>query len=230
MNSQKGNVVMVIAGLCVLVLLGGCVTHQARSTEKAEFLKDYSQLTKGDKAQLRYVDPLANFKSYKSILMDPVKLFASTEHRMDDISYEEWQALLNYLDAAVRDHLSKDYTFVQKAGPGVIRLRIALTQADRSNVPLDTVSTVVPVGLAISALKAAITGKHSFVGAAGIEAELLDSQTGKRLAAAVDHRVGSKVTGEFNKFDEWHTVKDAIDYWTQNLQDFLAEQRADKTL
>jgi len=107
-----------------------------------------------------------------------------------------------------------------------MQMRIALTQVDRSNVPLDTVSTVVPIGLAISSLKAAITGKHSFVGADGIEAELLDSQTGKRLAAAVDHRVGNKVTGEFNKFDEWHTVKDSIDYWTQNLQDFLAEQRA----
>jgi hypothetical protein len=226
MKRKKGNLFMVIAGLCVLVLLGGCATHQARSTEKAEFLKDYSQLTKGDKAQLRYVDPLADFKSYKSILMDPVKLFASTEHRMDDISSEEWQALLNYLDAAVREHLAKDYTFVQKPGPGVMRLRIALTQADRSNVPLDTISTVLPIGLAISALKSGITGKHSFVGAAGIEAELQDSQTGKRLAAAVDHRVGSKITGEFNKFDEWHTVKDSIDYWTQNLQDFLAEQRA----
>ena len=41
MNSQKGNVVMVIAGLCVLVLLGGCATNQARSTEKAACLKDY---------------------------------------------------------------------------------------------------------------------------------------------------------------------------------------------
>jgi hypothetical protein len=226
MKRHKGNVFIAIAGLCVLVLLGGCATHQARSTEKSQFLKDYSQLTKGDKAQLRYVDPLANFKSYQSILMDPVKLYASTEHKMEDISYDEWQALLNYLDAAVREHLSKDYTFVQKPGPGVMRLRIALTQADRSNVPLDTVSTVLPIGLAISALKAGITGKHSFVGAAGIEAELLDSQTGKRIAAAVDHRVGSKITGEFNKFDEWHTVKDAIDYWTQNLQAFLTEQRA----
>ncbi len=58
MKRQKGTVVMVIAGLCVLVLLGGCATHQARGTEKSQFLKDYSQLTKSDKAQLRYVDPL----------------------------------------------------------------------------------------------------------------------------------------------------------------------------
>jgi hypothetical protein len=34
------------------------------------------------------------------------------------------------------------------------------------------------------------------------------------------------VTGKGDKFDEWHTVKNAIDLWAERLQARLAEQRA----
>jgi len=209
------------------MLLGACATYQARNAEKSGFLGNYSQLKEGGdgKALLVYIDPKADFKSYKRILMDPVKLYASSEHSMSNVSSEERQALLNYVDAALREHL-KDYVLVREPGPDVMRLRVALTEAEDSYVVLDTVSTILPIGLAISSLKAAVTGAHSFVGSAGVEAELQDSQTGKRLFAAVDRREGGKVTGKGDKFDEWHTVKNAIDYWADRLQVRLAELRA----
>ncbi|MBN2107708.1 MAG: DUF3313 domain-containing protein, partial [Deltaproteobacteria bacterium] len=111
-------------------------------------------------------------------------------------------------------------------GPGVMRLRFALTETDSSYVVLDTVSTILPIGLALAGLQTAATGSCSFVGSAGAEIELQDSQTGKRLVAAVDRQVGGKVTGKGDKFDQWHTVKNAIDVWAQRLQTRLAEQRA----
>ena len=107
-----------------------------------------------------------------------------------------------------------------------MRLRIALTEAESSYVVLDTVSTVLPIGLALAGLQTAATGSCSFVGSAGVEAELQDSQTGKRLMAAVDRRVGGKMTGQGDKFDEWRTVKNAVDYWADRLQTRLAEERA----
>jgi len=227
MNKQRNRTLQVITGLCVLMLLGACATYQARNAEKSGFLGNYSQLKEGGegKALLVYIDPKADFKSYKRILMDPVKLYASSEHSMSNVSSEERQALLNYVDAALREHL-KDYVLVREPGPDVMRLRVALTEAEDSYVVLDTVSTILPIGLAISSLKAAVTGAHSFVGSAGVEAELQDSQTGKRLFAAVDRREGGKVTGKGDKFDEWHTVKNAIDYWADRLQVRLAELRA----
>ena len=227
MSKQGNRTLQVVTGLCVLMLLGACATYQARNAEKSGFLGNYSQLKEGGegKALLVYIDPKADFKSYKRILMDPVKLYASSEHSMSNVSPEERQALLNYVDAALREHL-KDYVFVREPGPDVMRLRVALTEAEDSYVVLDTVSTILPIGLAISSLKAAVTGAHSFVGSAGVEAELQDSQTGKRLFAAVDRREGGKVTGKGDKFDEWHTVKNAIDYWADRLQVRLAELRA----
>jgi hypothetical protein len=214
--------------LCIVVLCGACATFQARSTETTGFLKNYSQLKEGGegKALLVYIDPQANFKSYPRIMVDPVKLYASQGNSMENISIQDRQKLLNYADAAIREKLTKDYVIVKEPGPGVMRLRVALTEAENSMVVLDTVSTVLPVGLAVAGLQTLATGSCSFVGSAGVEAEMLDSQTGKRLFAAVDRRIAGKVTGEFNKFDQWHAVKDAIDYWAQKLQTRLAEQRA----
>lgn len=228
MKIQTRNIMCLCSLIAVFCLLGACATMQARSTTESGFLGNYSQLKEGGdgKALLVYIDSQADFKSYKSILMDPVKLYASSENSMENVSLEDRKKLLNYADAAIRKQLAKDYVLVQQPGPGVMRLRFALTETDSSYVVLDTISTVVPVGLALAGIQTLATGSCSFVGSAGAEAELLDSQSGKRLMAAVDRRVGGKVTGEGDKFDEWRTVENAIDYWAEKLRTRLAEARA----
>ena len=229
MKNHGTKPVCICALLAIVCLLAGaCATMQARSVTKSGFLGDYSQLKEGGdgKALLVYIDPNVNLKSYTRILMDPVKLYASQENSMENVSLDDRKKLLNYADASIREHLAKNYVFVQQPGPGVMRLRFALTETDSSYVVLDTVSTVLPIGLALAGLQTAATGSCSFVGSAGAEIELQDSQTGKRLIAAVDRQVGGKVTGKGDKFDEWHTVKNAIDLWAERLQTRLAEQRA----
>ena len=100
---------------------------------------------------------------------------------------------------------------------------LAITEAEGSCVVLDTVSSVIPIGLALSAVKAIATGKHLSVGSIGAECEGLDAATGKRLFAAVDARVGRTYTGKFDKFNEWHTAEDAFDFWAKQLRDRLSE-------
>ena len=228
MTALKRNSACFCFLVAIVCLLGACATMQARSTKTTGFLGDYSQLKEGKDGQalLVYIDPQADIKSYTRVLMDPVKLYASSEHSMENVSLDDRKKLLNYADATIREHLAKNYVLVREPGPGVMRLRVALTEADSSYVVLDTVSTVLPIGLALAGLQTAATGSCSFVGSAGVEAELQDSQTGKRLMAAVDRRVGGKVTGQGDKFDEWRTVKNAVDYWADRLQTRLAELRA----
>ncbi len=225
-HTNKG--LRVLVGLFILMLLGACATMQARKIETSGFLGDYSQLKEGGdgKALLVYIDPAADIKSYTRIFMDPVKLYVSSVSNMENVSYHERKVLLNYADAVIRQQLAKDYVFVRTPGPGVMRLRVAITEAEDANVTMDTISTVLPIGLALAGMQTVATGTTSFVGSAGIEAELLDSETGRRLMAAVDRRAGGKVTGEFDKLDEWRTVRAALDYWAGRLQTRLAELRA----
>lgn len=218
---------LIVAAACCCLFTGACSTMQARSVETTGFLGDYSQLKEGGegRALLVYRDPEADIKAYSRILVDPVRLYASSEHSMSGVSAADRKKLLNYADAAIRRHLAGNYILVQQPGPGVMRLRTAITEAEGSSVALDTVSTVLPIGLAVAGLQTLATGSCSFVGSAGIEAELVDSQTGRRLMAAVDRRVGGKVTVRDDKLDQWRTVKSAIDYWAERLQARLAEER-----
>jgi hypothetical protein len=232
MKKSVTNVIRLFVGICVLMLLCSCAaTSKSRTVTKSGFLGDYSQLKPGteEQAQLIYIDSTVNFKTYTKILMDPIKMYTSEkDSNLKKLSKEERQTLLNYLDATLRENLKKDYTFVDAPGPDVMRLRVAITDAEDSNVTMDTISSILPIGMALNLIQVGITGKSSFVGEAGIEAEMLDSQTGKRLAAGVDRRVGSKYTGQFDKFNEWHAVTDSYDYWAQRMQTRLAELRQGK--
>ena len=217
---------------CVLsaaALLCACsTTYEARSVKPSGFLGDYSQLTKmeKDKTALLYVNEDAAPAKYDRILIDPIQMYGPTNGALAKLSKEDQQRLVNYLDASLRVYLASNYAFATQPGPGVMRLRMAITEAKGANVPMDVVSSVVPIGLAISFLKEMATGAHTAVGKAGLECEGLDSETGQRLFAFVDARVGRKVTGRFDKLKKWHTVQDAFDFWARQIADRLQQARA----
>jgi hypothetical protein len=223
---MKTRLVHVLAVVLAVGLLSGCAsTSQARRATPAGFLGDYSQLKKGGKGQalLIYVNRQVDFKKYHGIIMDPVQVYVSDANsKLGLVPKEDLQRMVNYLDSKVRTLLEKDFTVVETPGPGVVRLRLAITEAKGANVVMNTVSSLVPVGLAISEVKNIAVGSHSAVGAAGIECEVLDAQTGERLSAIVDRRVGGKLTG---KFDKWSTADEAFDYWAETIRQRLLEER-----
>ena len=102
-------------------------------------------------------------------------------------------------------------------------LRVAITEAKGAKVVLDTVSSVVPFGLAISSVKAVATGQHASIGETGVELEALDSQTNKRIIAAIDSRAGRKYTFKGDKFKKWRTAIDSFDYWAALVHYRLTE-------
>jgi hypothetical protein len=174
-------------------------------------------------ALLRYVNPAADFTGYNKILIEPVQVFAAPNSKLAKMDRKDIQALVNYLHATVREQLGSDYTLVQENGPGVLRLRIALTEAKGSALVMDTLSSIVPIGTAVSYVKRVAVGTHTSVGSARVEMEMVDSQTGKRLLAAVDERAGTKYTGKFDKWKKWQDAKDSYDHWALQLKTRLAE-------
>jgi hypothetical protein len=174
-----------------------------------------------------YINPDADFRRYDKIILEPASMYSSEDGDLAKISKEDRQHLVNYLNAAVQESLKEDYQIVTQPGPGVLRLRMAITDADAANVPMDTLSTIIPFTMAASGIKRLATGTPLAVGKAGVEAEIVDSQTGTRLAAAVDRRFGEKVTGNFDKFDKYRAVTDSFDYWAERLKVRLAELRTE---
>jgi hypothetical protein len=211
--------------LTTQLLVACSTTHQASSVTKSGFLTNYSQLQAGEEGQalLRYINPTVRWLKYRKAMVDPVRIYAGKKSNLADADKDERQALANYYTAALREALTKDYMLVTKPGPDVMRIRAAITDADSSMVMLNTVTTIMPIGLAVSSLRRAITGSDSFVGEAQSELEIVDSLSGDRLAAAVDRRIGTKALR--SKLGAWNDAQAAFDYWAEQLQQRLLEMR-----
>ena len=224
MLNFRNFAVLCLVGMNLVYLPGCATTSQARKTEASGFLRDYSMLKPGaeGEAQLLYVNPSVKFQQYSKILIDPIAIYSTDENSaLYKLSADELKAIVDYLDATVREQLSSDYTFVNKPEPGAMRLRIAITEAKGANVLMSAASSVTPTGIALNGLKKGITGAATGVSSASCEMELVDSMSNTRLVAAVDSRVGSKATS----FNEWQGVKEAYDYWAGRLRTRLAEFR-----
>ena len=81
-----------------------------------------------------------------------------------------------------------------------------------------------PSARVLSELKMLVFGTESFVGSAGIESKIIDSETGELLMASVDRRAGSKTLG--GAFDDWDDVEEAYVHWAKQLRFLLCEKRA----
>lgn len=209
---------------CLFVGLTGCATtQQAETVNRSGFLRDYSQLQPGkdDQALLAYKNPQAAWGKYTAVMIDPVQVYMTKDADLRSDSPEERKALANYFTASLKEELQKNFTIVSTPGPNVLRVRAALTDGDQSEVLLDTITTIMPIGLAVSSLKRTVGEADTAVGFAQAEAELLDSQTGTRLAAAVDKRYGTKALR--SKFGSWNHAKEAMEHWSEQIADRLTE-------
>ena len=198
-----------------LFLLQGCAaTQQRRDVVKTGFLSssERSLLTegKGDEALLRYINPDTDWRSYNKVMINSVTVWK--DEGTKDVDPADLQMLSDFLYTHMHEALSQDYTIVTQPGPGVMRAAFAITEAEGSAPVMDTVTSIIPQTRILSGLKGYVVGgKPGFVGTAGLEAKLTDSQSGKILGLAVDRRGGTKDLSGMT--DEWNDVEKAYIYW-----------------
>lgn len=214
-----------LIGLAVAVLICGaaCATRQTGKAQPSGFLGNYSQLTPGGKgeAQLRYINPNVDWKKYQSVLIDTPQVWADSE--TSKLSKADQKKLTGDLHDALVDALSKDYTVVEEPGPGVLRIRTAITQAQGAKLLMNAVTGLVPQLRFATMIGGMATDTAKFVGQCSAEVEITDSATGERLAAAVDQRAGTK--DPRNMLDKWDDVDSAFQDWAGRIATRLRELR-----
>ena len=219
--------------ILALVFLGvtACATtQQANDVVTAGFLDDYSILQRGvgdHEALRRYVNPIADWKKYTKVMIDPVQLWMGKSSSLRFIPTEERIRLTSLLFGKIRDGLLADYRVVREPGPHVMRISVALTEAKSSNVMLDTISSVLPTGYVVSGTKSLATGTGTYVGAASVEAKITDAELGTLLAAAVDRRGGAKSLSGVTS--EWDDVEESFQFWASTLRYRLCQLRGEHT-
>ena len=212
----------ILTALMMTALAACSVTEQAKpgATQQTGFLKDYSQLQPGakDQALLVYFNPNARWSQYTKVMIEPVTVWGDAG---SGVSVQDQQQLCSYYYKKLNEDLSQKFQIADRPGPGVMTVRVALTDPTTATPVLRTVSVVVPQARLLNSVANLATGSYAFVGSAQSEGEVLDSQTGERLAAAVDKQSGGLSIKNANVW-QWGDAENAMDLWAQRTADRLS--------
>ncbi len=131
------------------------------------FLGDYSQLAprEGYPAQEIYINPAAQWSKYNAVYIESTTLWATSESAQK-LSKEDQKMLTDMMYKSIHDKLSEKFQIADRPGPNVIKMRMALTEAQGAKVALNVVTTVVPQLRAVSTVVGLGADTASIVGSA----------------------------------------------------------------
>jgi len=169
-------------------------------------------------AGLRYINPDAHWTKYRKVIIAPVSFWGGDDSK---ISPADQVALTNFFTQALYDALSKKFEVVNKPGPDVMEIQVAVDEIGKATPVLRSVSMVIPQARALSTLGYLATGTYAFVGSAQAEGKVTDSVTGQILVAAVDRRVGG---GNIENAAQWQLgdAENAMRAWSEQAANKLS--------
>ncbi len=179
---------------------------------KTGFLTDYSRLRKESSSALRHINKEA-LARYSNFIVDPVEVHfhrgsKAVEHRTKGkLTQRQVSDLTNYLHARIIKAVEgSGNRVVYRPASGVARIRVAITDIDRS-----TAASLLPQAKLIGA----------GIGGASMEAEIVDSVTGEQIGAVVESKMGSRMP--FANLGEWDAAKQVMDDWAKRFKKRLDE-------
>ncbi len=209
---------LIVAGFAIAAMVAGCATSKPTSissTTQSGFLGDYSRLQLGskekDQALLRYLNPAAQWKQYNKVIIDPVTFWGDENSK---VKPNDQKALTTYFHAALRKQFGQSFQVVNVAGPGVMRLQVALTDLESSTPGLRTISLVVPQARMLNMVQSLATGKYVGAGAAQAEMRLTDAVTGQILGEVLDKRLGGSSASSAASW-QWGDAQIIMDQWAE---------------
>jgi len=226
------NVVACCLAVVLLAMATGCSQARKETAEQraavkkipagqefSGFLKDYAALKPNPNVEgaLTYVsaDALKNLRSYLAIMVDPVEVYVATDVDEGTVSEAGRKALTTYFEHALQNAVSDAFPVVEAPGPLTLRLRAALVGVDvGGTVPQgDLPADVKPLDRVLN------------IGKIFVEMELVDSETGERIAAMVDKTnlgAGAEVGAEyFTRMERFAAAREAFDEWALRVRLFL---------
>lgn len=179
------------------------------------FLSNYGQLNAGygtTDSVSSYVKPGTDLKKYESVIIDPV----TTVVAAPDISPAVTAQLASYLATSLNDSSASRLKIVSIPGPTTLRVRVNLTDVIEGKKLGKAVKTIHPAPMATLTGTLGSTAVATFISDVSFEGEVLDSVTGERLVALIDHRLGNK--REASPTTSWAGVRSAINQGVVKLR------------
>jgi hypothetical protein len=219
-----------------LLLLIGPTTHgqdasnqeDQLSSRQSGFLSDYSKLQpdpKNGNLLVYWKDPDILKKSHQFIL-NPVIVYLLPRAEERGIDPEQLDKLARTFTDALRDELTKSghYEIVTKPGPGVMVLRLAITNVEptgaKKNAAVKGAATAASVAVAPGA---SLLVPRLSVGKVAIEGEMVDSVSGEVEAAFMTSKSGRRFFSGLKAYQSWGDINAAFRSWAKSFRQELDE-------
>jgi hypothetical protein len=187
-----------LALVAVAALFMGCKSKPSGPPRPSGFLSDYSKLTPHPDTvnrpnTWRYLSTDVDLRDYDRLIIDPVKVRFDPASAAGMPSKDELVEGANLFQKILVDTITPYYDRTYEAGPTALRLRVAVTDIEPGEVLVEGEPALDLVGVTV-------------------EAELIDSTTGRVIAAAVDRS---------DLAQSGRTVEGTFRLWAQRILDYL---------
>lgn len=255
-----------IGALCALLLAAGCAgpgssnptagsaapgtiaseTTQA-NVRRVGFLSDYGRLAAlpGGGGMLCWKTPGVNWSQFDKVMFERIKVYLNPGSTQP-VDPTDLKSLIDYFHSDLVKAITPQAAVTNVPGPGVLRVRIALTDLVPTNTAASLAGTAVPYGFVAELGSGAATGKPAgstpYLGQTGMEVQLLNGASGAILAECADREIGLKyaadmnagvagaaetwVSGYMDSFAQWSYAKAAFDKWSLEFAKHFAALRA----
>jgi Protein of unknown function (DUF3313) len=230
MTKSDKHVLTAFAALACLAVVACASAPLAKTENYSGFLNDYSQLKPGKDAKgepiMYWVSPELVPGKYTKVIIDPV-VFYPAAAPTKEVDAETLNQILKYYTDTLRQKIGARIPVVDQPGPGVARLKVAITAVATKNEPLKAYEYI-PIALIVQGIKT-VSGTRAQVAQIGTEMEVIDSQTSSRLAAVVKLGRGTRVTATRQGPDKGKhmvtldDIKPLLDIWADAAAEFAGK-------
>lgn len=255
MNRVQKTVAQGITFTLVLALLIGCAStgtsKPATAPERSGFLSNYDLLKpiEGGDGAKAWRRQNVNWKQYNKVLIERMQVFIKEDSEHKGIDPTDLKMLTDYFHEALVKEIEPTAQIVDKAGPDVIGVRIAIVNLVPTKYALSIAGTLTPYAFVAEAASGPASGRPSgstpYLGETGIEIQFLDGGSGQVLGEFSDNKFGKKydidmsksapdaakqwASGYMDSFTSWNYAKHAFDLWAKLFKQRFDELRDIKT-
>ena len=210
--------------LAVLMLVSSAAAVAQRSVGDKDFsgwLENYETLVFNEKRNAFIFSNKERVGAYHSVLLEPIELFSATG-KADKARASE---AMEYLTEGVKAMLNEKGIAATQPGPGVARLKLAITGVEKSKEELKA-HNLIPVSAIFRGAQAASGNVATYI-ATMFEGEALDSVSGERIMAIVTKGISEtkKRSGDELTFED---IKPTLDLWLERysltIDEFVAKK------
>ncbi len=175
--------------ICRSLLVVGvlALSMQQAVADGSGFIEDMPQLTQDpDRAgAMIWQKPGVNRASYTRVVFEPLTIFISADSPYKGLNPTNLKGLTDRFRDAVINTLEPEVAVVNKAGPGVLYVRVAINDVKVEKKKRGLLGYT-PIGFVAGAATEAASGPSVSLKDATLEIEMLDSVSGERLGVLVE--------------------------------------------